>query len=151
SDGEGKKATAKIKNSILGQSGSTAITNFASATNGGMDPDNSGSNNLMSNPGTFPAGGVIVANPLLGLLASNGGPTQTMALLAGSPAIDAGDPAFNPADPDGNPSTNDAIPYDQRGAGFDRVRDGDGAGGARVDIGAFELQSSGPVLPGDYN
>jgi hypothetical protein len=32
-------------------------------------------------------------NPLLGPLQDNGGPTQTMALLAGSPALDAGDPA----------------------------------------------------------
>jgi CSLREA domain-containing protein len=33
-------------------------------------------------------GGVSNAAPLLGALATNGGPTQTMALLAGSPAID---------------------------------------------------------------
>ena len=32
-------------------------------------------------------------NPLLGPLADNGGPTQTHALLPGSPAIDAGNPA----------------------------------------------------------
>ena len=32
-------------------------------------------------------------NPLLGLLKDNGGPTQTCALLAGSPAIDAANPA----------------------------------------------------------
>ena len=34
----------------------------------------------------------IVADPLLGPLQNNGGPTQTHALLAGSPAIDAGNP-----------------------------------------------------------
>ncbi len=34
--------------------------------------------------------GVAFADPLLGPLADNGGPTQTMALLAGSPAIGAG-------------------------------------------------------------
>jgi hypothetical protein len=33
-------------------------------------------------------GGVSNATPLLGPLAANGGPTQTLALLAGSPAID---------------------------------------------------------------
>jgi hypothetical protein len=33
-------------------------------------------------------------NPLLGPLADNGGPTQTRALMAGSPAIGAGDPAL---------------------------------------------------------
>jgi hypothetical protein len=32
-------------------------------------------------------------NPLLGPLQNNGGPTQTQALLAGSPAIDAGNPS----------------------------------------------------------
>jgi hypothetical protein len=34
--------------------------------------------------------GIAFADPLLGLLGDNGGPTQTMALLAGSPAIGAG-------------------------------------------------------------
>src|SRR6202041_1386914 len=48
---------------------------------------------------------------------NNGGPTQTMALLTGSPAINAGDP-------NGAPST------DQRGV----LRD------ASPDIGAFEYQ-----------
>jgi hypothetical protein len=42
-------------------------------------------------------------SPRLGPLANNGGPTLTMALLAGSPAIDAGDPSAAP-------------PTDQRGA-----------------------------------
>jgi hypothetical protein len=63
--------------------------------------------------------------------------------LAGSPAIDAGDPSivFNPAE------------FDQRGAPFVRVFDGDGAGGARIDIGAFELIPDDAVhaLFGDYN
>ena len=60
----------------------------------------------------------------------NGGPTATHALLAGSPAIDAGDPLF--ASPPAN---------DQRGSPFVRVFDGDGAGGARIDIGAYERQT----------
>jgi hypothetical protein len=60
-------------------------------------------------------------DPLLGPLQDNGGPTQTMALLAGSPAIDAGDPNYT-----GPPFT------DQRG--FARVYNG------RIDIGAFEFQ-----------
>ena len=42
-------------------------------------------------------------DPLLGALADNGGPTQTHALLEGSPAIDAGDCT----DIDGNPVTVD--------------------------------------------
>ena len=59
-------------------------------------------------------------DPLLGPLADNGGPTQTQALLAGSPAINAGDDTA-------------ALAIDQRG--FPRV--------GVSDIGAFEFQ--GPV------
>ena len=71
-------------------------------------------------------------DPLLGPLADNGGPTETHALLAGSPAIDAGNPGvlFNPAE------------FDQRGSPFARVVDGDAIVGARIDIGAFEDNSS---------
>jgi hypothetical protein len=36
---------------------------------------------------------LLNVNPLLGPLQDNGGPTKTMALLAGSPALNAGDPA----------------------------------------------------------
>ncbi len=57
-------------------------------------------------------------DPKLGPLQDNGGPTPTMALLPGSPAIDAGDPSSCPA-------------VDQRG--ITRPQ------GARCDIGAFEL------------
>jgi hypothetical protein len=63
-------------------------------------------------------------NVRLGPLAFNGGPTQTMALLPGSAAINAGDPNFRPP-----PST------DQRGPGYARVS------GGRIDIGAFEVQA----------
>jgi hypothetical protein len=64
-------------------------------------------------------------NPLLAPLGNYGGPTQTMALLAGSPAIDAGNNALIPT----------GVTTDQRGPGFPRIV------GAAVDIGAFELQS----------
>lgn len=91
-------------------------------------PDASG--NLIGGPihGTI--------NPLIAALANNGGPTQTHALLAGSPAIDTGDPSFV------GPPT-----FDQRGAPHSRVRNG-GVGGLRVDMGAFEFQA---FLPGDYD
>ncbi|WP_193213638.1 choice-of-anchor Q domain-containing protein [Luteolibacter marinus] len=58
----------------------------------------------------------------LPLLAGNGGPTPTVALLPNSPAIDAGLDGALPA----------GLENDQRGAGFPRIRDG------RVDIGAVE-------------
>jgi len=67
-------------------------------------------------------------NPLLGALQNNGGTTPTHALLVGSPAIDAGNNAL----------TSEA--FDQRGAVFPRIRDGNGDGTAIVDIGAFEVQ-----------
>jgi hypothetical protein len=61
----------------------------------------------------------------LGPLAMNGGPTPTLALLSGSPAIDNG-------------STPAAPHIDQRG--FPRPA------GAAVDIGAFEFGARLPVL-----
>ena len=71
---------------------------------------------------------VGVASPGLGTLANNAGPTQTIALLPGSPAIDAGSNALA-IGPDGNP-----LATDQRGTGFVRVVNG------TVDIGAYERQ-----------
>jgi hypothetical protein len=68
------------------------------------------------------------ANPLLGPLASNGGPTQTMALQSGSPAIDKGSAL--------------GLMTDQRGVArpFDFPSIAPAAGGDNSDIGAFELQ-----------
>jgi hypothetical protein len=77
-----------------------------------------------------------IASPLdpnLGPLQNNGGPTATMALLAGSPAIDVGDDSVL-----GSPLF---LTTDQRGSGFPRKF------GAHVDIGAFEVQcSAGPAV-----
>ena len=80
-----------------------------------------GSNNLVIAAAanvTLPPG-TIHADPMLAPLANNGGPTQTMGLLAGSPAIGAG-------------SNPNGYANDQRGGGYPRVV------GAAVDIGAFE-------------
>lgn len=67
----------------------------------------------------------LIANPLLGPLANNGGETDTMALPTGSPAINAGDPTLCPA-------------TDQRGLPRPQL------GGC--DIGAFELQAPPPPV-----
>lgn len=72
---------------------------------------------------------VTALNPLIGPLQSNGGATQTMALLTGSPAIDAGSNAL---------ATNAGLTTDQRGRS--RIIDGNHDGITRVDIGAFEVQ-----------
>jgi hypothetical protein len=73
---------------------------------------------------------VLSDDPQLGPLQDNGGPTMTMALLRGSPAINAGDAALIPS----------GILVDQRGAGYARIA------GAAVDLGAFELQLQPPTI-----
>jgi len=74
-------------------------------------------------------------NPKLGPLQDNGGPTFTMALLPGSPAIDQG---FN----------GGLLATDQRG--MPRTHDQSGVtnavGGDGTDAGAFEVESNTPTL-----
>ncbi len=83
-------------------------------------------------------GNIVGSDPNLGLLQDNGGDTDTMGLLFGSPAINAGDNALA-VDLNGNPLT-----ADQRGGTFVRIIDG------TVDIGAFENQNpSGDGSPTD--
>jgi hypothetical protein len=62
---------------------------------------------------------------VLAPLGDYGGPTQTIALFPGSPAIDAGNNAIVPP----------GVTTDQRGPGFARIVNG------TVDIGAFEVQA----------
>jgi len=81
-----------------------------------------------------PVNGII--DPLLAPLADNGGPTETHALLSGSPAIDMGDASFSPP-PD----------FDQRGDPFARVF------GSRIDMGAYERHTGDMNFDGtiDYD
>lgn len=82
-------------------------------------------------PGDLPR----VFNPMLGPLLNTGGPTETHRPLTGSPVIDAGDAAAKAGD--------GSVPdFDQRGADFVRVFDGNLDSTARIDIGAYELQGS---------
>jgi hypothetical protein len=115
-----------VNNGVL----TTLDTIFAGNTlAAGFGPDVNGmlaslGHNLIGNTdgaSGFVASDLLNVNPLLGPLQDNGGPTQTMALLPGSPAVDAGD---NTGAPD----------YDQRGPGFPRVV------GGTIDIGALEVQ-----------
>ena len=69
----------------------------------------------------------VESNPGLGHLADNGGPTETHALLAGSPAIDKGK-SLRTTDQRGKPR-----PFDL--ANVDNAPGGDGS-----DIGAFEAE-----------
>lgn len=102
-------------------SGANCAGNFAGTSTG---------NNLDSanTCGFAAAGDLINSNPQLAALANNGGPTQTHALLAASPAINAG------------PTTGTIPATDQRGVGFARVQSG------RADIGAYESAFAPPVL-----
>ncbi len=75
--------------------------------------------------GGYPGGANIInADPQLGPLRNNGSFTQTMALQAGSPAIDAGDNATCAA-------------YDQRGVPRPQ--------GPACDLGAFEVATSASI------
>lgn len=79
-------------------------------------------------PGTDCGASIPSADPLLVPLGDNGGPTQTMALNPGSPAIDAATEICPPTPP-----------VDQRG--ITRPQ------GAACDIGAFELVGGGGPTP----
>jgi hypothetical protein len=77
----------------------------------------------------------------LAVLANNGGPTQTHALLAGSPALDAGDNCV--FDNTCVPASGLSLTTDQRGTGFGRKRDAADLDTIQtVDIGAFESDPS---------
>lgn len=64
-------------------------TIVANNTGGNCDGSVTDSGTNLQFPGTDCGVSITTADPLLGALANNGGPTQTMALGAGSPAIDA--------------------------------------------------------------
>jgi hypothetical protein len=86
--------------------------------------------NLVVQPGScgFTGTGDVTGVPagVEATASDNGGPTPTHRLLSSSPALDSGDPA-GCADPAGK-----VLEFDQRGAGFPRVR------GAFCDKGAYE-------------
>ncbi|MDQ4120132.1 MAG: FG-GAP-like repeat-containing protein [Acidobacteriota bacterium] len=78
-------------------------------------------------------------NPLLEPLRNNGGPTDTMALIPASPAVDAGNLCVvNAICPVSNPPV--PLLTDQRGGSFPRMV------GYTVDMGAYELNVPEPVI-----
>lgn len=140
----------KVKSTIIALS--TVV-----AQNGtvGSNPDASGTftsqgfNLIGKNDGaaaSFPAGNPNANNDIVGTGAStidpkldpnglqnNGGPTQTIALLSGSPAIDKGT----------NIGFTGSLVTDQRGPGYSRTVDNpsvaNAAGSDGTDVGAFEF------------
>jgi len=73
-------------------------------------------------------GDIIGVDPMVGTLGQYGGPTPTLPLLPGSPAIDSGDLEY-------------VLETDQRG--YPRMIDGKCSNAAAPDIGAFEYGSGG--------
>ncbi len=111
--------TFRVANSIIAgnRAGTTFVDFYGAAVS-------SGYNIVGDTTGSTGFGGTDqIADPQLGGLADNGGPTHTHALLAGSTAIDNGDSSLAPA-------------IDQRGV----------ARGATADIGAYEFRTN--VSPG---
>ena len=104
-DSFGTVSSASAYN-LIGTGGSGGLTNGVNGNQVGV-----------ADPGLDPRG-----------LQNNGGPTQTIALVTGSPAIGAGSIALAV-----DPTTGQPLTTDQRG--FPRIVNG------TVDIGAYEVQS----------
>jgi parallel beta-helix repeat protein len=115
----------KVTNVIIANNIAKNGGNNWNIKNNCFDPLSNGGNNLQfapTNPNDKECGaGITTANPLLGSLANNGGSgsTQTLALLAGSPAINAGNNSVCPK-------------TDQRGVARPQ--------GGVCDIGAYEAK-----------
>jgi hypothetical protein len=123
-DGGGMYGTVTAKNVIVAgnTAGNQAPDVFGPLDSQGHNLIGDGTGGSGYDPTDLVGTSAFPIDPKLGPLQDNGGPTQTMALLPGSPAIDAGD-------------NTDAPLFDQRGPGFPRIVNG------TIDIGAFEVQA----------
>jgi len=130
----------------ISNSGTVTLDNTIVALNGADISGPVSSTSAYNQIGTGGSGGLVngvngnlvgVADPGLDPngLQNNGGPTETIALLAGSPAIDAGSNALAV-----DPTTGQPLTTDQRGPGFPRIVNG------TVDIGAFEFSGEYVVV-----
>lgn len=106
-----------------------AGANITSISSGGVATVTSLGHNISTDStGQLTASGdQAIADPMLGVLSDNGGPTPTCSLLPGSPAIDAG-------------SNSGAPETDQRG--LPRIQDGNNDGLAICDMGAVEMPTT---------
>ncbi|MEP7043106.1 MAG: choice-of-anchor Q domain-containing protein [Dokdonella sp.] len=93
-----------------------------------------GANNLVYFPSTLatPGGTILLQNPLLKGLSSNGGLTQTHSLSPHSVALDVGNDVLGTAS-------------DQRGSGYARTL------GSGTDIGAFEFDQSDVIFADGFD
>jgi parallel beta-helix repeat protein/predicted outer membrane repeat protein len=116
-----------LTSSIVANNTAEVGANDLARSNGTIDATNSLIQNPAGSINGINTANITGVNPMLAPLTNNGGPTQTMALLAGSPAIDKGS---NPL----------ALAFDQRGTPFVRSS-------GVTDIGAFEIQGAPPPPP----
>jgi hypothetical protein len=126
--GGAQTATATLTDSLLfnSASGVLLVNNPDTSKNPGNTATVTlnGPNRVGTTSGTISGTPPLTANPLLGPLQNNGGPTQTMALMPGSPVIGVGIPVAG-------------VTIDQRG--LPRP--------ATPSLGAFEPQPSPPAPP----
>ena len=138
--GAGTTATTRLRSTIVANN---SLPNLATdmLNGGGPATVTSRGYNLTSDGGggfLNGTGDLLNTNPLLAALGNYGGPTQTHALLAGSPALDKGNSA--------------GLATDQRGVG--RPVDDPGlpnaTGGDGADIGAFERSALAVVSAANF-
>ena len=141
----GSGGTAIIRNGTLSGNGSavgagvygTATLENSIVTNCGGSVTSNGYNLSSDDTCNFTnTGDLKNTDPLLGPLQYNGGPTQTMALPSGSPAVDEGNPS---GCTDG---LGHLLKTDQRGKPRPDTEDTRGC-----DIGAYEFQSAPSCIP----
>lgn len=122
---DGATATLNLSNTILYGDTSTATADLVAGTSGagGSTNTTSGVGNLIGAETGFAGGVVTTSDPGLAALAANGGPTQTMAIDAESPAAGAG-----------NAAAASGLTTDQRGAPRATL------GG--VDVGAYQINTA---------
>ncbi len=122
-----------IRNSIVaGNNGTAASPDVTNSTNG----LNSEGNNIIGNVGTstgWVASDLLNTDPMLGMLADNGGFGMTFLPMAGSPAIDGGQNCVLDLTCSAN-NPPQAVTTDQRGVARPQ--------GAAVDIGSVEVASA---------
>jgi CSLREA domain-containing protein len=140
------KSTLIAKNTATGFNVWPEVSGTFASKGFNLVGDASGSNGSFNAPTdhTGPSGGGTPLDAKIDPngLQNNGGPTQTIALLFGSPAIDNGITGIDPI-------TGGPLTTDQRGNGFSRTFNDPNITNASdgTDIGAFEVQTAAPPPP----
>jgi len=122
-----------ISNNTYGTGNSVTEADFSTDVVGPNSVTLGGSGNLIRVAKGPQTPVTTTSCPMLGALRSNGGPTQTHALMSRSPAIDAG-------------NNNANLSTDQRGPGYFRVSGPPGSADPGADIGSYEVQQDDVIF-----